>query len=334
MKKILFFLFFIKFSVIIFSQTPLSWDSPFLLPQTIFVGDAGRLVVPLGDASGLAPFVRDSFDTLQPGEDILIQRIELERRTGSFRLLIDFIPYAPGLLYFPPIDLYGEDDFIIEGLEVNVASILNPLRMSLAEPLPPLTQPGTGFLVYGSFVLLLIIIFLVLGGSILGRRHFAYILEKIRRRRLIRNMISFLRRLRYEFKNIKSEEPAFYLTLLSGEFREFLSLYTKINCRSLSAGEFLDLGFIEDLEMNLDEEFNEADQETWQIGLCNIFRNWDTLRFSGREVKYENVNSALSDAGEFVSFMDKSERQRPFFKPKEEMLENKFEAGLLSGEAL
>ncbi|MCL2318550.1 MAG: hypothetical protein FWC45_00570, partial [Treponema sp.] len=64
---------------------PAKTETPYLLPQTIFVGDSGRLVVPLGQAfSGTEPFVLDTPGSLPGTPQLVIRRIELERRnTGS-----------------------------------------------------------------------------------------------------------------------------------------------------------------------------------------------------------------------------------------------------------
>ena len=225
--------------------------------------------------------------------------------------MIDFIPYAPGLLEFPSIDISselsspGQALLVVSDLKVNVASILNPERMSLANSAPPLVMPGTGFLIYGTLGLILAVLFLGIGSSLWGRRHFREIWERLRRRHLLRSMISFLRRLKFECEHRKRESPGFYLSLLSGELREFLSLFTGLNCRSLSAGEFLELPLHGHLQ---------SDGYNWQDNLCNIFRNWDTLRFSGLEIVMTDMFLALNDAGKFITALDKAEREIPVLK--------------------
>jgi len=87
---------------------PFQTGAAYLLPQTIFVGDAGRLVVPLGPVfASIEPFVLETPGKLPETPDLVIRRIELERRGAGARLLIDFIPYAPGNLAFPPLELYS-----------------------------------------------------------------------------------------------------------------------------------------------------------------------------------------------------------------------------------
>ena len=304
-------------------------EAPYLLPQTIFVGDPGRLVVPLGQAFlGLNPFVIDpfvldpfvleTFGMLNESPDLVIRKIELERRGGSSRLLIDFIPYAPGLLSLPTLDFYSlapnlagaEKEEVkipsLTGLRVQVASILNPSQMTLSDPAPPLAAPGTSFLIYGFFILVLAVLFLGIGLSLWGRRHFSELWERFRRRRLVRLMAKFLRRLRQESNFEKDGNAGFYLSILSGEFREFLSLFTGVNCYSFSAEEFL--------EISLGYEENTVSPMLNAAFLCGLFRSWDTLRFSGRLVEMSDLLHALSETDRFITALDKAEREKPLPK--------------------
>ena len=281
-------------------------DEPYLLPQTIFVGDSGRLVVPLAQIiAGVEPFVRAGAEELPAAApDLVIKRIELERRGTAARLLIDFVPFAPGILSLPPIELLsGENTIALNGLKVNIASILSPSNMAFSQPASVLAVPGTSFLIYGTVVLVLIILFLGVGGSLWGRTHFRELWERFRRRRLLRAMIRFLRRLRQQNGNDKNGNPGYYLGLLSAEFREFLSLFTGLNCRSLTAAEFLELELAPNRETVLSPDF-----------LCRVFRNWDTLRFSGLGIGTEELFHSLKETEAFIVALDREEREKPSAK--------------------
>jgi len=180
-------------------------DVPYLVPQTIFVGDSGRLVVPLGRAfSRINPFILDAQEKLPETPELLIRRLELERRSGGggTRLLIDFIPYAAGVLTLPDLEILsqgeGTEPLVLSGLEIQVASILNPSQMSLSGPVAPIAVPGTGLLIYGTIIIFILLLCLGIGISLWGRRHFKDLLELFRRRRLIGAMAKFLRCLRQE----------------------------------------------------------------------------------------------------------------------------------------
>ncbi|MCL2093936.1 MAG: hypothetical protein FWH12_07045 [Treponema sp.] len=288
----------------------LSRDTPFFLPQTIYVGDQGRLIVPLGlEYNTAEPFVWDSADLLPQLPNLVFRRIEFERRGGVNRLLIDFISYEPGILLVPDLELPlmpglppDTEPLVVQGLELQIASILSPGQMTLSEPAPPLAAPGTSLLVYGTLALLIFLLSLGIGGSIWGRRHFAELWERFRRRHLLRMMIRFLFRLRRESSLEKDGNPGFYLTILSTEFREFLSQFTGINCRPLSAGEFKDLplGYEEG-----DEDLPEKDF------LCGLFRTWDTFRFSGGGIKMMDLFQALRDTEGFILALDRAEKALP-----------------------
>jgi hypothetical protein len=285
-------------------------DVPYLVPQTIFVGDSGRLVVPLGRAfARITPFILDAPEKLPETPDILIRRLELERRGGATRLLIDFIPYASGVLSLPDLEIQspgeGTEPLVLSGLEVQVASILNPSQMSLSGPAAPIAAPGTSFLIYGTIIAVILILCMGIGISLWGRRHLRELWELFRRRRLIRAMTKFLRCLRQECSLEKegdplavSSGPNYYLTLLSNEFREFLSLFSGINCRSLTPGEFLEL------------PLSQMALALGPVYLCWLFQTWETLRFSGQKMEMPEMFMALDEIERLIAALDKEEKEK------------------------
>ena len=294
--KVIFSLFGILFLFSPGAHAQTRTDAPYLLPQTIFVGDPGRLIVPLSPyLSGIEPFILEALGDLPQAPDLVIRRIELERRGESSRLLIDFVPYAPGTLILPALDFLP-----LPNLEVQVSSILTPSQMTLSEPASPLAVPGTSFLIYGTFTLVLILLALGIAGSLWGRSHFREFWERLRRRSLLRGMTKFLRRLKQDCGLEKNEGPEYYLSLLSAESREFLSLFTGINCRPLTSGEFLELP--------------QKDTALDPACLCRIFRTWDTLRFSGQGMEMADAFQALDEMDTLIAVLDKAEREK--FLPK------------------
>ncbi|MDR2619341.1 MAG: hypothetical protein LBC62_10765 [Treponema sp.] len=281
------------------AQESASTGDSYLIPQTIFVGDRGRLVVPLGQAfMGVEAFVRTSFPELPASRELAVSRVELEHRNGKARLLIDFIPYSPGLISFPPIVVPASPEPLrVAGLEVSVASILAPQEAFLSDPASPLTVPGTGFIVYGAAAALLVLLSAGIGGSLWGRKHFASFRERFRRRRLLRSMRRFLVRLRSESQARRGGEGELF-SLLSGEFREFLSYFTQVNCRVLTPGEFkgLRLSPAENLNGNY---------------LCDLFRRWETLRFSGSRVGQDDLLAVLDELRVYISELDRAEKAAP-----------------------
>ena len=282
------------------------------MPRTVFVGDTGRLVVPLGGAfEALEPFVVDNPENLHDSPELLIRRVALERR-GGLRLLIDFVPFAPGVLYLPPMDFFppGGEPLVLPAQRVQVASVLNPARMDLSGPAPPMAVPGTGLLVYGSISLILLVLFLGIAVAVWGRRNFRGFWLRMHRRRLLRAMMKFLRRLGHEGGLGKNGNPGYYLSLLAAEFREFLSAFTGVNCRSFTPAEFLDVPLAGPSD-GLAPAF-----------LCGLFRGWDTLRFSGRPVDKGEFQRALKETESVILALDREERQ-----PKQEAAESAGEEG-------
>ena len=296
-------------------------EAAYVLPQTIFVGDQGRLVVPLGQAyAGVEPFVLEASGIFPPTQDLVIKQIELERRGGLTRLMIDFIPYAPGIIAFPPLELPHVPGLpSITGLDVHIASVLTPSEMALSEPASTLAVPGTSFLVYGSIVLIIVLLSLGIGGSVWGRFHFRELMERFRRRRLLRLMSKFLIHLRQECCREKNGNPGYYLSLLSIELREFLSQFSGINCRSLTAGEFLELpaGYPVQGAPAAAETGAENSASKVVLGpvfLCFLFRSWDILRFSGRAVQMTDLFQALIEIKKFIAALETAEREKLFPK--------------------
>ena len=284
--------------------------SHFMLPPTIFVGDPGRVVVLLDEAfAGVEPFVLENPGNLPERPDLLIRRIELERRGGIVHLLIDFVPFAPGPLAFPPLEFAaaGEEPLTLSGLQVQVASVLNPAWMDLSGPAPPLAVPGTGLLVYGSIALILLVLFLGIAASIWSKRHFRNFWQRLYRRHLIRAILKFLRRLGQESGAGKEAGLGQYLSLLASEFREFLSAFTGFNCRSLTPAEFMELPLTHDAAVH--EPLLTA------AFLSRLFRSWDILRFSGRDIARDDLAQALNDAESFILALSRAEKENTHAKP-------------------
>jgi hypothetical protein len=299
----------------------------YLVPQTIFVGDKGQLVTPLGQIFlAAAPFVNTAPETIPQGENLVIRRVELEHRNGSARLLIDFIPYAPGTLNFPPvvISFPGTEPQTITGLSAQVASILDPQEASLSDPAPPLAVPGTGLIVYGTSAAILLVLLAAAGAGIWGRTHFAAYRERFRRRRLLRAMDRYLRWLRTG-EAAESSSPGELFSKLSAEFREFLTLFTGINCRVLTPSEFSEVKVLSSKREEVKSKKDEKGAASTSLPLTSyflpftssllsgtylsdLFHRWENVRFSGRSVGQEDLSAVLDEVKVFIVALDTAER--------------------------
>jgi hypothetical protein len=216
--------------------------------------------------------------------------------------LIDFTPFATGTLYIPALEhLFQDGADSIPLLTIQVASILSASNWALSEPASPLSVPGTSLLVYGSGVLVLIVLSAGIAFSFMGPRFFREFWDRLLRRYRLYMMARFIRRLKQECSQNKNIDPANFLTLLSAKWREFLSLFTGFNCRSLTAGEFLALP-LEDTALD-------------PGCLCKLFRKWDTLRFSGRGMEIADLLEALDEVNTLIAVLNKAEKEKRFVKP-------------------
>ena len=167
--------------------------APYLIPQTIFVGDTGRLLFPLktGDPGGTDAVIQGA--GLPRSKDLVINRVEFEHRGTSVRLLVDFQAYAPGRIALPPITIASRT---FTGLEVTISSILDLEQrgMVLSEPAGPLAAPGTAALIYGTILGIIVLLLALTLGAFLGKTRLRGFAGRLRRRRVIRAMGRSLRR--------------------------------------------------------------------------------------------------------------------------------------------
>ncbi|MDR1909038.1 MAG: hypothetical protein LBQ35_03905 [Spirochaetaceae bacterium] len=233
-----------------------------LIPHLVYVGDPARLVLDLGpDPSSGPGEVIDDPRLLPAARNLVISRVELERRQGRSRLIVDFRAYAPGLLEFPPLRL-GTRDF--SGLRANIASILDAGGSDagdnrvLSPPAPPLAPPGAMTLIYGFALGLLLLVALIVAG-----RRSLPLLRRLRERRLRRRKIRGMGRLIRQLTEALREGGAALplLERLNREFRLFLTFISGENCLNMVPGDF--------------EPLPEGPQ------LCRFFRRADNLRFRG-----------------------------------------------------
>jgi hypothetical protein len=266
-------------------------DRYYLLPRTVYVGDAARLVLPLGTTfSGVDGVVLDRPEQLPSGEDLVISRVELENRGGQARLLVDFTAYVPGTVPFPPIKI---GSFVFPGLEVNIASILDADSSENSRVLspyaPPVPVPGTMGIIY---VFALGIIVLILGGAALGIWGFPWFFRfrrLLKRRRMIRGLSRAVKELRAALTGDDSAGGA-VLDRLNGELRHFLEFLTGRPCVSMTGGEFLSL---------------DGPGSGYGVFLSGLFGRCDRLRFGGAEAHGGEVLTILDEVQGFAEACEK-----------------------------
>jgi hypothetical protein len=279
------------------------------------VGDKGRLVFPLepGTVGSVltgtdgvviqGASVKDA--NLPRSKDLVISRVELERRGTAARLLIDFQVYAPGRIELPPIEIAFKENGAFKetgashtftGLEVTVSSILEVEQwgMILSGPAEPLAAPGTAVMIYGTILGIILLILALTLGSFWGKNRLRNFAERLRRRRVIRAMGRTLKRLHDPGAGGDGE----ILEALSTEFRTFLGILTGANCRAMVPREFLTL-----------PRFGDHAALS-PAALSELFHRCDTLRFSGAGIERETVFMLLDEFKEMTSLLEAAEKER------------------------
>ncbi|GHV94655.1 hypothetical protein AGMMS50293_09750 [Spirochaetia bacterium] len=299
---------------------------PYLIPQTVYVGDRATLTVPL---PGLAAPATSGFAgdiILGPqspdfpvSQDIDLHRIVLERRPSGCRLLIEFSAFAPGLLELPPIEIGGER---FAGLRVEIRSIIEPGETDtvLSGPASTLAIPGTGILIYGTMTALILVLLFGLWLMFWGRRHLQGWILKWKRRRLIVSMRGIEKRLRKAL--LKDGQRREILNILSAEFRTFLSFFSGENCRAMTAIEIGRLPplarsplagplavYVDGMAANGTVATPGSGADILSGGfLENFFRRCDELRFSGGAIANDEVLLVLGDLRRFLERLEKAEK--------------------------
>jgi hypothetical protein len=280
------------------AQEVLYPETRYLLPHTVYVGDKGRLFAQLGPAFADAEaFVKDAANELPKMQDLVITRMELEKRNNNIRFIVDFVSYAPGAFVLPPLALeaFGNEALLLGGLEINVASILTPDQTAISLPALPLATPGTGFLVYGTLGIVLLVLVLGIGGFLFAHKFLGPLRNKRKRRKLLASIEHTMGQLKLVFDSPENTEhdtdaARDLFSLLAGEFREFLSFVTGIDCRVLSPAEFCYLPMSPELPAGGSAS-----------GLSTLFSRWDRLRFSGTGMARNDALAILDELGMFIA---------------------------------
>jgi len=299
-KKLKRFVWFVWFVVGFFNLH--AQNSPYLVPRQIYVGDPATLVVPLPPAAHNAPDIiltmrdylsNESFNTSieslkASNSNLEIYKVTYERRTAGSRLLIEFAAFAPGEIELPFIEIGGE---VFTGLTVKVNSLLeaeaaDPTGKArlLSGAAAVLAMPGTALMLYGSLTAIVAVILLAIWFIFKGRAVLKNLREKWKRYRLFAGMYSTEKRLARALA--RGVDKRIILDKLSGEFREFLSILTGKNCRSMTAREFNDVF--------LGEFF----------GIC------DKLRFSGTDIDPNSIEKLLDDLRKFLYIKKNEEKAK------------------------
>ncbi|MCL2210383.1 MAG: hypothetical protein FWB95_00490 [Treponema sp.] len=267
----------------------------YLIPGQIYVGDPATLVLslPASQVSEDIILTKSNYfiteDKFPSHESIDFKRVILERRSTGSRLMIEFTPFAAGVLEMPVIEIGGE---YFTGLRVTVNSLLDARSApALSTAASVLAMPGTAIMIYGTMAAIVFFILSVIWFIFKGKTAIQKWREKWKRRRLFVSIRNAERRLYRAVQ--KGADKRSVLDKLSDEFRDFLSTLTGDNCRSMTAREF--------------ERTFEALEDSLFLG--SFFSRCDRMRFSGVNVESSEILHLLDDMRSFVNVKNKEEKK-------------------------
>jgi len=297
MKK---YSFLILFIFLIIGSMYAQAGNAYLIPRQIYIGDPASLILPLPASDKDEDFFITAFDKdLMPSDpNVDIHRIILERRrtTGS-RLIIEFTPFASGVLTMPGIEI-GDEYFF--GLTINVNSLIDVRSEPvLSAPASALSMPGTAIMIYGSMAIFVFFILFIFWFVFKGRAAIKKIRKKWKRLRLFKNMKNTERRLYRALA--KGAEKRKIVDKISTEFKSFLSILIGKDCRAMTAREFIE--YFTALPKDL---FSTQEDTAYFLG--SFFRRCDELRFSGSDIDVKAILHLLSELRLFTGALEKNEK--------------------------
>jgi hypothetical protein len=256
-------------------------DGPFLVPQTVFTGDEGRLVVPL---DGILPVTSRGniviTDRLPFNENIMVNRVEIDMRAKQ--LLIDFTAFRPGVLEIPRIDAVDAVDAIntadLPPLKVEIASILEREGYSiiLSPPEKPLAAPGTFVMLLGGTAACIALAATMVFLAVNGPKHVHRFAEKLRCRLLVYRTKKAIIKTQYALAQgrVGIKEG---VTAVEEVFKLFLSAFYRKDYASYSAEDFLS-----------DTLFSSSGGAVYRI-----FAGCDKLRFSPARIEPDDARTLV-----------------------------------------
>jgi hypothetical protein len=273
--------------------------APYQIPQTIYIGDHGRLVYPLNgfflnQEDGPSDFTPPTLpDSESPG-DIIINGVEV---IGE-NLIIDFQVFKTGIAQLPPIVISGET---LSGLEVYVSSILEESGdLTILSPsAQPLNAPGTIWII---ITIVLVVIFAVAFLFLFvfkGGAFFSGLKHQLRHRRIIHQTQKAIKKLKINLdrENIGAQTA---LAGIANELRLFLDNYFNIHCRAMAPPEFLKLSIPDSLASEYSANY-----------FYEFFMKCDTIRFSGAAVSEDEVREIIAEVETLVASVVPDTRPLP-----------------------
>jgi hypothetical protein len=246
----------VMFAAKVFPQPTYVVVDPVRLPAESYVGDAVELRYTVRTPA--VPVVPDEIPQPKWGN---ITSVRILPGVGEFELRLTVVPYEPGTLTLPRLDLGGVR---IEGLSLNIESVLAPGEVGLRAAHGPRRLPGTraAFLLFGFALSFVIALAAYLAGP--GRSHIRGIMRRYRARIPYRKLLACVQLLQRDINRYTMRE--FYIALVQ-EIQSFMTSRVEQNCMAATSTELIRIlpkldescGAVAGTATPLEEVFQAAD---------------------------------------------------------------------------
>jgi hypothetical protein len=259
--------------------------TPYQIPQVIYIGDSGRLIVPLEGFDGVADATLP-IDGLERSPALVIRGISVYRHN----LIVDFQAFKTGVIALPAIAIAGKT---IANLEVHVSSILaNADNVNVLAPAAlPLPAQGTLWMIVQAVFIALAVAAAVLLVLLRGGKLFRGVREKMRARAIVRETRRRLAKIRATMEG----EAA--LSAASHAMRSFLERYFAVHCQAFVPREFRSVT----LSRSAAGEAGGTAEKFTGAYLEQFFLKCDALRFSGKVVDAQTVGEIITEVESLVN---------------------------------
>ena len=268
-----------------------SSSQPILLPPQFYVGDRVEMRILVRVGSGVSLTVPKS---LPESHWIVFHSITVAPHgADSQEVRIDFTPYHPGTLPFPPIDL---GRVVLRDLNIYVQPVLGSKQVGLRPPFQQLLVPNTRLIIGAVVGVILVVPLFWLGFYRIWRKKLSGIVEKVRENRPYRRLMKNLKQLGQNAGELTARD--FYIALLS-DLRIYLTRKTGVDCAALTTSE------IEPLFPPLLLEDSE------HATLVEIFRYGDLVKFAGRSASVRQRKRHIDALLLIIAAGQRRSAQRP-----------------------
>jgi len=263
------------------------------VPPQVFVGDRARLVLTMVPKAsvGNQSIIIDVVDKLPQSKALHISRLELDPHGKNPRIFVDFIPFEPGRITVPPVEI---GPYLVSKQAVEVASVLESgaTGMETAPLEEPLLVPGTRLLLYGTIFIGVLLVALVFAALFWGSAWYRLLQTWFQKRRVRQKLTQRLLRLEQDISQGHGPSPVDVGNLLS-LLRTYMELVSGFPCLAKTGQE-----------LTAEAGASPFPELVLQMGSLVTFS--DALRFSGRMATLAELNQLCTDCRRLILLIEQA----------------------------